>query len=205
MNYLEMLVQRYPELSDTLDCLEVAVGAILFTNTYGGKILLVGNGGSAADCEHISGELLKGFVESRFVDGEDLEALSSELGDSAKKLQRGLCAIPLPSLSSVFTAYANDVDPSLVFAQLVYSMGARGDTLIALSTSGNSVNVVNAARAARALGITVISLTGEGGGQLAALSDILIEAPATETYRVQEYHLPIYHALCAEVERRLFK
>ena len=204
MNYLEKLVDRYPELSGLSDSLESVVGAILFTNTYGGKILLAGNGGSAADCEHISGELLKGFMIDRFTDGEDLEALSYELSDDAKKLQRGLCTIPLPSLSSLITAYSNDVDPSLVFAQLVYSMGKRGDLLILLSTSGNSNNIVKAAKAARALGITVVSLTGRGGGKLAALSDILIDVPETETYRVQEYHLPIYHAICAEVERRLF-
>ena len=204
MNYLEKLVDRYPELSGLSDSLESVVGAILFTNTYGGKILLAGNGGSAADCEHISGELLKGFMIDRFTDGEDLEALSYELSDDAKKLQRGLCTIPLPSLSSLITAYSNDVDPSLVFAQLVYSMGKRGDLLILLSTSGNSNNIVKAAKAARALGITVVSLTGRGGGKLAALSDILIDVPETETYRVQEYHLPMYHAICAEVERRLF-
>lgn len=204
MNYIEKLVDRYPELSGLSDSLESVVGAILFTNTYGGKILLAGNGGSAADCEHISGELLKGFMIDRFTDGEDLEALSYELSDDAKKLQRGLCTIPLPSLSSLITAYSNDVDPSLVFAQLVYSMGKRGDLLILLSTSGNSNNIVKAAKAARALGITVVSLTGRGGGKLAALSDILIDVPETETYRVQEYHLPIYHAICAEVERRLF-
>ncbi len=205
MNYLELLIERYPELSGLYDSLESFVGAVLFTHSYGGKILLAGNGGSAADCEHISGELLKGFIECRFADGEDYEALYSELGEDAKKLQRGICTVPLPSLSSLITAYSNDVDASLVFAQLVYSLGRRGDLLVLLSTSGNSENVVKAARAARALGITVASLTGEGGGKLRELSDILITAPASETYRVQEYHLPIYHALCAEVERRLFK
>ena len=205
MNYIELLEQRYPTLSELSYSLEVAVGAILFTHTYGGKILLAGNGGSAADCEHISGELLKGFIEKRFTDGEDLETLSSELGEDAGKLQRGICTIPLPSLTSALTAYANDVDPSLVYAQLVYSVGRRGDVLILLSTSGNSENIVKAARTARALGITVISITGMGGGMLAECSDVLLAVPETETYRVQEYHLPIYHALCAEVERRLFK
>ncbi len=205
MNYIEKLIARHPELDYLASSLDSAVGAILFTHSYNGKLLLVGNGGSAADCEHIAGELMKGFLEPRFTDGEDREALVAELGEKGALLQRGLCAIPLPSLSSVLTAYVNDVEPSLVYAQLVYAAGKRGDTLIAISTSGNSENVVNAVRAARALGITVIALTGKGGGQLASLADILIDSPATETYLVQEYHLPIYHAICAEVERRLFK
>ena len=204
MNRIEELIMRNPELSALADSIEAAVSAIIFTHSYGGKLLLCGNGGSAADCEHISGELLKGFTKSRKADGEALAALTDTLGDEAALLERGIPAIPLPSLSSTLSAFANDVSPSLVFAQLVFSLGKQGDTLIAISTSGNSENVVKAARAAKALGIIVIALTGEGGGELASLADILINAPAKETYLVQEYHLPIYHAICAEVEERIF-
>lgn len=204
MNHIEALIARYPELSPLADSIDAAASAIIFTHSYGGKLLLVGNGGSAADCEHISGELLKGFLKERATDGEDRIALTELLGEKGALLQRGIPAIPIPSLSATLSAFANDVEPSLVYAQLVYSLGKRGDVLFALSTSGNSENVVNAARAARALGITVVALTGEGGGRLAELADILINAPARETYRVQEYHLPIYHAICAEVEERIF-
>lgn len=204
MNHIENLTARYPELEYLAGAIDAAVGAVIFTHSYGGKVLLAGNGGSAADCVHISGELLKGFLKKRAADGEDLAALTEVLGEEAAMLERGLPAIPLPSLTSTLSAFANDVDPSLVFAQLVYSLGRRGDTLVAISTSGNSANVVKAAAAARALGITVIALTGKGGGRLAELADILIDVPVSETYRVQEYHLPVYHAICAEIEERIF-
>ena len=143
-------------------------------------------------------------MELRRPVGEELEALKGALGDDAVKLQRGVPAVPLTSLSASLSAFANDVDPELVFAQLTYALGKKGDVLICLSTSGNSKNVVRAARVARALGIKTIGMSGAGGGAFSEICDITIKAPERETYKVQEYHLPIYHAICAEVERILF-
>lgn len=185
-----------------------ALGMIIATYERGGKLLLCGNGGSAADCEHISGELLKGFMSKRpLAEGvkvnmrERCPKIETEL---LEKLQSGLAAIPLTSLSSVNSAFANDVDPALVYAQGVIALGKAGDLLIALSTSGNSENVVNAVKVAKAIGMCVVGLSGEGGGELKSLSDVCICAPERETYKVQELHLPIYHYLCEAVERHFF-
>ena len=204
MDYIANLRNRYPELSCVTEKVREAVDMIIESYRAGGKVLLCGNGGSAADSEHISGELLKGFMELRRPVGEELEALKGALGDDAVKLQRGVPAVPLTSLSASLSAFANDVDPELVFAQLTYALGKKGDVLICLSTSGNSKNVVRAARVARALGIKTIGMSGAGGGAFSEICDITIKAPERETYKVQEYHLPIYHAICAEVERILF-
>lgn len=204
MDYIANLQNRYPELSCVTEKVREAVDMIIESYRAGGKVLLCGNGGSAADSEHISGELLKGFMELRRPVGEELEALKGALGDDAVKLQRGVPAVPLTSLSASLSAFANDVDPELVFAQLTYALGKKGDVLICLSTSGNSKNVVRAARVARALGIKTIGMSGAGGGAFSEICDITIKAPERETYKVQEYHLPIYHAICAEVERILF-
>ena len=204
MNHIEKAIERYPALKVTKDEIEKAVELIVAAHAKGGKLLLCGNGGSYADCEHIAGELLKGFVMKREPKGKDLKWLSEAMGSDAELLQRGLCAIPLPSISGALTAYINDVDPTLSYAQLVYSMGKAGDVLIAISTSGNSQNVVKAAKCAKALGISVIGLTGESGGELLDLADACIRVPALETYKVQELHLPVYHAICLEVEERLF-
>ena len=201
---LDTLVRRYPELSCLREGIEAAVEKVISAHKVGGKVLLVGNGGSAADCEHIAGELLKGFLMKRTPVGEELNALSEELGEDAKLLQSGVSAIPLPSVTGAVSAFNNDVDASLTYAQMVYAIGRPGDVIFLLSTSGNSKNVVKAAKCARALGITTIALTGKGGGALASISDILIDSPETETFKVQEHHLPIYHAICAEVELRLF-
>lgn len=201
---MDTLVRRYPELKPLVPSILAAVDAIIAAHKAGGKVLLCGNGGSAADSEHIAGELLKGFLLKRTPKGDELEALRAELGEEALLLQSGVSAIPLPSITGAVSAFNNDVDASLTYAQMVYAIGRRGDVIILLSTSGNSKNVVKAARCARALGITTVSLTGKGGGALRALSDILIDSPECETYKVQEHHLPIYHAICAEVEARLF-
>ena len=193
MNYIERLVERVPELSACAADMETAVDAICRMHRDGGKLLLCGNGGSAADCEHISGELLKGFILRR-EHCDEVPAL----------LQRGVCAVPLPSLSASISAFANDVEPSLVYAQLVYAMGRQGDVFMGLSTSGNSKNVVEAAKVAKKAGLITVALTGESGGTLLDICDVTIRVPAKETYLVQEYHLPVYHAICAEVEERLF-
>lgn len=199
------LVTRYPALSACENDVRVASDALIDCYIKGGKILLAGNGGSSSDCEHVAGELLKGFMKKREPYGEELSILSSHLGEeNAKKLQGGVPTIPLPSLTGVMTAFANDVDPKLVYAQLVYALGKKSDVLIAFSTSGNSENVVWAVKAARALGIFTVALTGKSGGKLKDAADVTIKAPETETYKVQEYHLPIYHAICSYVEEKLF-
>lgn len=204
MKYTDELCERYPALAGVKNEVEAAINTIISAYRLGGKILLCGNGGSAADCEHISGEFLKGFIMKREPVGEELAALSSELKEDAIKLQRGVPAIPLSSLSASLTAFMNDVDPSLVYAQLVYALGKSGDVLIALSTSGNSKNIVSAVKCAKALGIKTVALTGKCGGVLASLADLTVKVPENETYKVQEYHLPVYHAICADVEDVLF-
>ena len=204
MKYVDELVERYSALLPLKADVECAVEKIVESYKNGGKVLLCGNGGSASDSDHVAGELLKGFLSKRVPVGEELSALEGALGEDAVKLQQGVPAIPLPQLSGVLSAFANDVDPDLVYAQLVYALGKRGDVLVAFSTSGNSKNVIKAAKCARALGIFVIGMSGEGGGMLLGESDICLRAPEKETFKIQEYHLPIYHAICAEVERILF-
>ena len=204
MNYVENMVKRYPELSVCEREVALAVEAFVDCYNAGGKILICGNGGSAADAEHISGELLKGFMQKRPITSEEAEKLAS-LGDVAEKLQRGIPSVPLTSLSAALSAFANDVDPELVFAQLVFALGRENDLVVGLSTSGNSKNVVKALEVARSLGIKTLAMTGESGGKLASIADITVKVPATETYKIQEYHLPVYHAVCAEAERIIFK
>ena len=203
-NYIDDLVKRYPALEHLAEDIRGAVDKMLECYKNGGKILICGNGGSAADAEHISGELLKGFIAKRKTEGAELAKLSTALGSDAEKLQKGIPAIPLTSLTSVLSAFANDVDAELVFAQLTYALGKPGDVLVCLSTSGNSRNVAAAAKVAREMGITTVALTGESGGILGRICDVTLAVPEHETYKVQEYHLPIYHAICAELERILF-
>lgn len=195
---METLFSRYPELECCRAEITAAVNMIVDTYKKEGKLLLCGNGGSAADCEHIAGELLKGFLSHRSVTDENIPK------DLRASLQGSLPAIPLPSIMAAFTASLNDMEPTMVYAQLLHGLGRRGDLLIAISTSGNAKNVLNAARLAKAKGMQVLALTGEGGGALAEVSDLTLRVPSKETFRIQEYHLPVYHYLCAEVERILF-
>ena len=175
----------------------------------GGKLLLCGNGGSCADCDHIVGELMKGFLKKRPLSSVQKDEMmhNSPLLDDVllNKLQGGLPAIALPSVTALNSAFCNDVDPELIYAQAVLALGNKNDVLIAISTSGNSKNVVAAAKAAKGLGITVVALTGNKGGMLKDCSDILIAVPETETYKIQELHLPVYHYLCAAVENEFFE
>ena len=206
MNYVKNLVETYPVLADCEKDVQAAVDAIVKMYYDGGKILLCGNGGSAADSSHIAGELLKGFILKREPKGENRAKLESvpEIAPYAGVLQDGLCAIALPDQSAVLSAYANDCAPEAVFAQLVYSMHKKGDVVLGMSTSGNSKNVVLAIAAAKAMGLFTIGLAGKSGGKLKEMCDVTICVPETETYKVQELHLPVYHAICAEVERILF-
>ncbi len=206
MNHIDALLQRKPELTVCGEDIRKATDMLESCYRNGGKVLLCGNGGSAADCEHIAGELLKGFLSLRPADVDTLAKLQAAgfTAEQASALQGGIPAVPLPSLSAVLSAYANDVDPTLVFAQLTYALGGKTDVLMGLSTSGNSKNVVAAAKAAKALGIPVIAMTGESGGKLLEICDVTIRVPEKETFLVQEYHLPVYHAICAELEARIF-
>jgi D-sedoheptulose 7-phosphate isomerase len=198
---LDRLIERRPELSVCRSDILSAFTVMCDCFRGGGKLLLCGNGGSAADCEHWSGELLKGFVSRRPLSAEQRKLLPSHMSE---KLQGGLPAIPLPSLISAGTAFANDVSADMSFAQLVWALGSPGDVLVGLSTSGNAPNVCLAAQAARAKQMTTIGLTGLGGGRLAELADIAIRVPVTETYEVQELHASVYHCLCLMVEEELF-
>lgn len=193
------LLGQYPNLTQCSDDIKNALNLMIETYKNKGKILVCGNGGSAADSEHIVGELMKGFMLKREVNDE---RLSPEL---CKGLQGALPAISLVSQSAILSAYINDVDPYMMYAQLVYGYGTEADLLICLSTSGNSRNVVNAAKVARALGIKVLSMTGQNRSALCDISDVVIRVPETETYKVQELHLPVYHYLCAGVEKYFFE
>lgn len=202
--YTQEVTTRFPELMPYGETIKEIIDLLVDTHLAGGKILLAGNGGSASDAGHISGELLKGFMLKRTPEGDELAMLERELGEEAKILQRGMCAIPLIDHSVISTAFANDCSPKLVFAQQVYAMGRAGDVFFGISTSGGAENVIAAAKTAKAIGMKTVALTGKTGGMLAMVSDISVIAPANETYRIQEYHLPIYHAICADVENILF-
>lgn len=195
---MKELLERFPQLNTCATDIENALALMVDTYKIGGKILVCGNGGSACDAEHIVGELMKGFKSPRKVTDENI---SPELRE---KLQGALPAISLNSQMGLMTAISNDIDAEMVFAQQVYGYARSNDLLIAISTSGNSVNIVNAVKVAKALNVKAIALTGETGGILKEIADVAICAPATEPYKIQEYHLPIYHYLCEKVEERFF-
>lgn len=195
MNYVKNLTERYPELSVCAEAVQTIIDAIDECHKNGGKVLLCGNGGSAADCEHISGEFLKGFLQKRPYPTDD---------PAFDGLQQGIPAIPLTSLTASLSAFANDVDPDLCYAQLTGALGKEGDVFIGISTSGNAKNVSAAATVAKKLGIKTFALTGAGGGRLAEICDATVKVPETETYKIQELHLPVYHAICAQCEEDIY-
>lgn len=203
------LITRYPVLAQCGEEIKKATLAIIDCYEAGGKIMLCGNGGSCADCDHIVGELMKGFLKLRPISDEQKTDMKRrcELLDVGllSKLQVGLPAISLPSLTALNSAFCNDVDPELIYAQSLFALGRKGDILIALSTSGNSKNVFAALKVAKAMDITVIGMTGKNGGKLRETADICICAPEDETFKIQELHLPIYHYICAAVEEHFFK
>ena len=205
---LNELQSRYPQLTVCTDDINNAAAAMIDCYKRGRKILLCGNGGSSADCDHIVGELMKGFLKKRPLSKEQKAEMveKSPLLDEEmlNKLQCGLPAIALPSIASLNSAFCNDVDPELIYAQSVMALGQAGDVLIAMSTSGNAKNVFSAAKVAKGLGLTVIGLTGNRGSKLSEIADICIRVPETETFKVQELHLPVYHYLCAITEAYFF-
>lgn len=206
--HIDLLLKRYPVLED---CREDLIRAYLVMEecyVNDGKLLIAGNGGSAADSEHIAGELMKRFKTPRPVSpefGKKLKEIDPVRGvNLAKNLERSLMAIPLVAHEALTTAYLNDVDGMGVFAQQLYGFGRKGDVFLGISTSGNSKNILSATVVAKAVGIKVIGLTGAEGGELAKTADVAVKVPERETYRVQELHLPVYHCWCLMLEERFF-
>ncbi len=204
MENLQKLCNRYPSLACCRKDMKDAADLMIATFEMGNRLYICGNGGSAADADHIVGELMKGFLKKRPLNETEKQKFAAEDKALACGLMKGLPAISLHSQSSLLTAFMNDENPSLVFAQALYALGKEQDLLLAISTSGNSENVLLAAKVAKALGMKVLSLTGRQSCALDAVSDITIHADETETYRVQELHLPIYHWICATVEEHFY-
>ena len=208
MDHLALLINRYPVLEPVKEDIFQAYRLLEKCYEGGGKLLIGGNGGSSADSEHIVGELMKGFCKKRQVPedfaGKLMEADKERGKYLAEKLQQGLPAIALTGHTALSTAYLNDVDGLLTIAQQLYGYGKKGDVFLGISTSGNSENILYAAAAARAMEIPVIALTGKDGGRLAEAADVAIIVPEQETYRIQELHLPVYHALCLMLGERFF-
>lgn len=208
IQFLEELMERYPALERERGQIQRSYELIRDSFETGGKLLIAGNGGSCADAEHIVGELMKGFVKRRPVEAgtaEKLKAADPVRGaELADKLQQGLPAIALTGHTALNSAFANDVDAKMVYAQQVMGYGKVGDVFLGISTSGNSENILYASAVAKAKGMKVIGLTGRDGGELRRVSDAVIVAPEQETFKIQEYHLPVYHALCLMLEEHFF-
>ena len=206
--HIDLLVERYPCLECVID--DIVMAYLIMEDAYssGGKLLVAGNGGSAADSEHIVGELMKAFVNPRKLDEEYVNALISanyELGKVlSENLQGALPAIALDGHIARSTAYMNDCEPLLCFAQQINGYGNKGDVFLGISTSGNSKNVLFAAVVAKAKGMKVVGLTGAKESRLSKMVDVCICVPETETYKIQELHLPIYHTLCLMLEDHFF-
>ena len=209
MRHIDHLIERYPPLGVCRKDIEDAVCAMIESFKKGGKLLVAGNGGSCADSDHITGELLKSFCKRRempvnFIDR--IRTIDAATGDYlADKLQGSLPAIALTNNTALMTASLNDVDGNVMFAQQVNGYGAEDDVFLGISTSGNSKDIVYAAVVAKAKGLKTVALTGKDGGKLRGLADICIVVPQDETFMIQELHLPVYHALCLEVEEAFWK
>lgn len=205
---LEILIERYPALSGLKDKIREAYQMLRDSYDRGGKLLICGNGGSCADSEHIVGELMKGFCKKRKISEElrlRLKEIHPEDGEALyENLEQGLPAIALTAQTALNTAFSNDKNPLMIFAQQTLGYGKEGDVLLGITTSGNSKNVLYAFEVAKALGMKTIALTGKDGGKAGKLADLSLIAPSNETYQIQEYHLPIYHALCLMLEERYF-
>jgi D-sedoheptulose 7-phosphate isomerase len=206
--YIKMLGERYPKLAPVLPEVDKVYSLLEETYAAGGKLMIAGNGGSCADSEHIVGELMKSFLLPRRISPElkeNLRRISPDLGGAlGNELQQGLPAIALTGHNGLTTAYANDCNPVYVYAQQLLGYGKKGDAFLGISTSGNSQNVLAAAVTAKAMGIRVIGLLGRDGGAILPLCDAAVVVPETETFKIQELHLPVYHALCLELEDHFF-
>lgn len=206
--YLEELMERIPVLKQTEQELRAFYQILRASYENGGKLLIAGNGGSCADADHIVGELMKGFVKKRPISdetGAKLKSIDPERGKRmADCLQQGLPAMALTGHPALSTAFSNDVDAGMVYAQQVLGFGKQGDVLLGITTSGNSENIICAAVAAKAKGMKVLGLTGRDGGKLKGLCDVAVIVPEEETYRIQELHLPVYHTICLMLEEYFF-
>ena len=206
---LNDLIVRYPILSECREDIWSAYELMQKSFANGGKLLVAGNGGSAADSEHIVGELMKGFVRHRYLDDimkSKIMEENAKLGERlCKNLQGALPAIALTGHIALSTAYLNDVDGTMGFAQQVLGYGRDQDIFLGITTSGNSLNILNAIVVAKAKGLKTIALTGNTGGEAKAMADVSIVAPESETYKIQELHLPIYHVLCLMLEDKFFE
>ena len=206
---LDELIKRYPILESVREDIAAVYGILEQCYADGGKLLIAGNGGSEADAEHIVGELMKGFVMRRPVTEEMKAALEKadpvRGKELSEKLQGGLPAIALMDHAALSTAFANDVDGMLAYAQQVNGYGKPGDVFLGISTSGNAENVMYAAVTAKAKGMKVVGLTGKHGGKLAGIADAAVIVPEMETYKIQELHLPVYHTLCLMLEHRFYE
>jgi len=203
MVILEKTILNHPALSVCREDIIRSYEILMSCYKSGGMVLICGNGGSAADSEHIVGEFMKGFLKKRPLPESDRMLIGDpKLSDN---MQGALPAVSLVSQTSIATAFMNDVEPDMVFAQQVYGYRNEKNVLIGITTSGNSKNIINAVKIANAFKMKSIGMTGETGGELKSLCTVTIKAPVKETYRVQEYHLPIYHALCAMVESEFFE
>ncbi len=209
MDHIKQLIDRYQALSVCENDIRKAAKAIINSYEKGGKLLVAGNGGSAADSDHITGELLKSFVKIRKPESEFLSKLKEIDQDTgmylSDKLQGSLPAIALTNQSALMTASLNDVDGNVMFAQQVNGFGKPEDVFLGITTSGNSADVIYATVVAKAKGLKTIALTGKSGGKIKDLADITIIVPSNETFMIQEYHLPVYHALCLEIEEHFWK
>lgn len=205
---IQNLLDRYSQLQECKTEIIKSVDSLINCFCRDHRLLVCGNGGSAADCEHIVGELMKAFLLERHLESEKQQQIRGKFPENADllihNLQRAVPAISLCSQTALMTAFGNDVSSQMLFAQQVLSYGRDGDILLAISTSGNSPNILYAAQIAHIQGVTVIGLTGSTGGKLKRYCDICITVPAELTYQIQELHLPVYHCLCACVENELF-
>jgi D-sedoheptulose 7-phosphate isomerase len=205
INHLNGLISRHPELSSLRDGILRVVEIIVTSHNQAGKVMVCGNGGSAADSEHIVGELMKGFLLKREIPASDMEKLKAVgAGTLGTVLQTGIQAISLTGHISLSTAVLNDNDPLMAFAQQVYVYGRPGDVLLGLSTSGNAKNVINAIKVAKAFGVSTIGFTGSKPALMDDICDVIIKVPEVETFLIQELHLPVYHTICAMAEEEIF-
>ena len=204
--YLDELTARYPVLEETRPAIGEFIEMLISLYRAGGTLLVAGNGGSGADAEHICGELLKGFCRKRPLDKADLEKLKAcgDEEDFGSQLQNGLRAVSLLSHPALTTAFGNDVDADLAFAQQVWALGKAGDVMLGISTGGNASNIRKAFIAARAKNIKTVLLTGNRHGICEKYADVVIAVPEKETFKIQELHLPIYHTVCLAVEAEFF-
>jgi len=208
MDHLQQLIQRYPQLEGVTEDINKAYEIIKTSYKNNGKLLIAGNGGSASDAEHIAGELMKTFAKKRSLPDDFIKSIKnvdSEISEYLiPRMQPGLPAIALSGHASLNTACINDIDGNITFAQQVYSYGKKEDVLLGISTSGNSKNVLYACGVAKAKNLKIIALTGKEGGKIKQFADVCICVPETETYKIQELHLPVYHIICMMLEDYFF-